>query len=329
MTERGFLGVDLFFVLSGFLIVTLLLRERDRYGAINLKNFYVRRTLRIFPIYYLELFAVTLAVLLFKPGTAMARDMVKDFPFLVTYTSNWAAITAVNFPIFWSLATEEQFYLAWPSIERYLKPPAVLAALAAALGINLLVNFGALDGVLRRIFGAGVSDRAFLDVTFTPILMGVVLAHVLNSERGYVRFCRWFGARWSPLVLIAGLLLLCEATPRDISGLPRQAIHLVMTLLVGALVVREDHFARPLLAFKPIARLGVISYGVYIYHMWGIHVVREVFERVGMPDSRIFFLAAVLVSALIAEGSYRFIESPLLKLKDRFGGNVVAAAPAC
>jgi peptidoglycan/LPS O-acetylase OafA/YrhL len=310
--DRGFLGVDMFFVLSGFLIVTLLLRERARSGQINLKNFYVRRTLRIFPIYYLQIFGLALALLVFKSGTTMARDFWADFPYLVTYTANWIPIAAVNLSIVWSLATEEQFYLVWPSVERFLAPRALLVFIVVFLGINQLVNFGVLDSFLARWFGPGFSRLGIIDATFTPIILGVILAHALHRPGPYAVVARSIGAPWSPLVLFAGLVVLCEYSPGDISGLPRLLIQLTMAALLGALVVREDHVARPILALGPIARLGVISYGVYLYHQWGVHFVREAFQRARISDPLAFFAAAVIVTALIAELSFRLIESPLL-----------------
>jgi peptidoglycan/LPS O-acetylase OafA/YrhL len=318
LLERGFLGVDMFFVLSGFLIVTLLLRERDRSGRINLKNFYVRRTLRIFPIYYLQLLVIALAMLAFKSGTTRARDFWADFPYLVTYTANWIPITAANLAILWSLATEEQFYLAWPSVERFLPPRVVLCVIVAFLALNQVVNFGLLDGHLRRWFGPDFPGLPMVDATFTPIILGVVLAHMLHRPQSYAVLARALGARWSPLAVFAGLLALCEYAPADISGLPRLLTQLTMALLLASLVVREDHAARPILSFGPIARLGVISYGMYLYHQWGVHLVQQVSDRSRISHNLVFFLAAVVVTALISELSFRLIESPLLGLKARF-----------
>jgi peptidoglycan/LPS O-acetylase OafA/YrhL len=318
LLESGFLGVDMFFVVSGFLIVTLLLRERDRAGRINLKNFYVRRTLRIFPIYYLQLFILALAMGTFKSGTTMARDFWADFPYLVTYTANWIPITAVNLGILWSLATEEQFYVVWPSIERFLAPRVLFCVIVAFLGLNQAVNFGLLDAPLRRWFGPGFTSLPMVDATFTPIILGVVLAHMLHQPRPYAVLARALGARWAPLFVFAGLLAVCEYGPVDISGGPRLLTQLTMAALLASLVVREDHAARPILSFGPVARLGMISYGMYLYHQWGIHVVRAVSARTGVIHHLLFFLAAAVFTALISELSFRLIESPLLGLKARF-----------
>jgi peptidoglycan/LPS O-acetylase OafA/YrhL len=320
LAYAGHLGVDMFFVLSGFLIVTLLLRERDRTGSINLKNFYIRRSLRIFPIYYLVLAAVTAAVLIFRPGTERAHAILADLPYLATYTANWVPITAVNLGIVWSLATEEQFYLVWPAVEKYLRPAAVLALLAVVIFVNQLINFRVLDPYFFRLFGTGYQVLWILRTTFTPIALGVLLAHLLHEPDTYARLYRWLGSPWSPLVTFAIFMSICEYISGDIAGTQRLSVQLGMMLLLASLVIREDHVARGFLTLPPIARIGVVSYGLYLYHPWGIHVVREGFERLGIRDVGAFYLASVLASVLIAEASFRLIESPLLRLKGRFGG---------
>ena len=264
----------MFFVLSGFLIVTLLLRERDRLGTISLKKFYARRMLRIFPIYYLLLLVVLLLYLVAKPASSTAREYYLSLPFLLTYTSNWVQLQAHNMSIMWSLAAEEQFYIGWPMIEKLLRPLGVFVVLAAVLIVNQFINFGALDGVFAALYG-GRPDLPILDVTFTPIALGVFLAHLLNARRTFSASYRLLGHRGSSLVFGAVLLALVAFAPGDISGLARLCIQLGMMLVLGALVVREDHWARPVLTFAPLAYLGTISYGIYLYHMWAIHPVRD------------------------------------------------------
>lgn len=322
--SRGFLGVDMFFVLSGFLIVTLLLRERDRTGAISLRNFFARRTLRIFPIYYLVLFLILCLYLVTKPGTTTARNYYASLPFLLTYTSNWVHVPMANFVITWSLATEEQFYLAWPVVEKLLKPVGVAVVLALVIIVNQLINYGVLDDWFRAIYGPKFR-LAILEATFTPIALGVLLAHLLHGPKTFGRLWPVLGRPWSFLMFGGGALVLIIAWPADISGTGRLLIQLSMMLFLGSLVIREDQGARPVLTFRPLAYLGMISYGVYVYHMWAIHPLRIGFTKLGWkPASFAFFLAAVLASMLVAGLSYRFIEKPLLKLKSRFAGDASA-----
>src|SRR5262245_23572181 len=103
---RGFLGVDMFFVLSGFLIVTLLLREKDRTGRISIRDFYVRRTLRIFPIYYGLIFALTAIYSALKPHDPDTEVLLAKLPYYLFYLCNFLAVHAHNLGITWSLATE-------------------------------------------------------------------------------------------------------------------------------------------------------------------------------------------------------------------------------
>jgi peptidoglycan/LPS O-acetylase OafA/YrhL len=318
---RGFLAVDMFFVLSGFLIVTLLLRERDRTGAISLRKFYARRTLRIFPIYYLILFGILFLYLVMKPGSTTARSYFAAFPFLLTYTSNWVQIPTANFGITWSLATEEQFYLGWPLVEKLLKPLGVALVLALVIFVNELINYGVLDHWLTAIYGENF-ELPILDATFTPIALGVLLAHLLHGPKGFGRLFPLLGRPWSFLIFGGMALALIVLWPADISGSGRLLIQLSMMLFLGSIVIREDHGARPVLTFRPLAYMGVISYGIYVYHMWAIHPLRIGFAKLGWnPASFTFFFSAILASMLVAGLSYRFIEKPLLKLKTRFASD--------
>jgi peptidoglycan/LPS O-acetylase OafA/YrhL len=315
---RGFLGVDMFFVLSGFLIVTLLLRERERTGTISLKKFYARRTLRIFPIYYLLLFTLLFLFLVFKPGSHTAWAYYVSLPFLLTYTSNWVRIPSGNLDIMWSLATEEQFYLGWPMIEKLLLRSGVAVVLAGVVLLNQLVNFGLLDGVFARLY-RGKPNLPILGATYTPIALGVLLAHLLHAPRTFCPAFRLLGSRGSCAVFGAVLLALIACWPADISGLGRLVIQLAMMIFLATLVIREDHWARPVLRALPLAYLGMISYGMYVYHMWVVHPLRIGFEKLGWNlVSFAFFLGALLGATLVAGLSYRFIERPLLRLKSQF-----------
>ena len=210
--QRGFLGVDMFFVLSGFLIVTLLLRKRDQSGTINLKKFYARRTLRIFPIYYLLLFGILLMYLITKPTSLAATEYYLSLPFLLTYTSNWVHVQANNMGILWSLATEEQFYLIWPMIEKLLRPLGIAMVLALVLLVNQLINFGFLDGAFSSIYGKE-PGLLILDTTFTPIALGVLLAHSLHTQKTFSVFYRLLGNQGSSLMfggLLVALVSFCD-----------------------------------------------------------------------------------------------------------------------
>jgi peptidoglycan/LPS O-acetylase OafA/YrhL len=316
LLAHGFLGVDLFFVISGFLITTLLLRERAQTGGISLGRFWMRRTLRIFPPYFALLFLVAIALGLIFPGARMRQPFFAELPYLVTYTSNWIEVTTL-FAITWSLATEEQFYLVWPTLERFAAR-FVAPAIAGALLLNQALNFGWLDGAVEAVTGLPRSALPVLQATFTPILLGAALAHGLAAEGPFRRIAGLLGARWAAPAALA-LVLALAASPGSLTGGPRLAIHLAMTGLVAACVVREDNGLASALRFGPAARIGAVSYGVYLYHLFAMHAVGRLGDVLGgVESSALRFGATLALSVVVAEISYRWFESRFLRLKTRF-----------
>lgn len=315
-TFNGFLGVDLFFVISGFLITTLLLRERDTRWAISLRRFYARRSLRIFPPYYALLVVVILALLTVGRGLSMREPFFEGLPYYLTYTSNWVD-TGTLFAITWSLATEEQFYLLWPPVERYLRR-AVLPLLGLAILVNQLVNFRLADGFLEGVLGIRYEELPILQATFTPILLGVAIAHLLHEPRGFRAAARWLGSkRAAPLALLA--VTVFANLPGPLGGWPRLAVQLSMAALVLACTIREDHHMAWLLRLRAIAYVGKISYGMYLYHLVALDPVDRVLARLGGADLLwLRFAACTGLTVGIAAASFHFFEQRFLALKRHF-----------
>jgi peptidoglycan/LPS O-acetylase OafA/YrhL len=142
---NGFLGVDLFFVLSGLLITGLLLQEQAATGRIALAKFYVRRSLRIFPLYYAVLAALSLYFVLSAGASSQREAFLRELPWQLSYTSNWVPIHSM-LAISWSLSTEEQFYLVWPPLLAWLGRWS-LWPLGVFLVLNQLLNFGGLGAL--------------------------------------------------------------------------------------------------------------------------------------------------------------------------------------
>lgn len=327
LSRFGFLGVDMFFVLSGFLIVTLLLRERDREGDISLRGFYLRRSLRIFPIYY-GLLAVLGVVCLVKPDGKTAPGFFKDLPYLLTYTMNWVQASSMM-GIAWSLAAEEQFYLIWPPVEKWLSRWA-WAVLLGILAVNQAVNFLMVGGRLAALV-APWPVPPMAQATFTPICLGVALAHILHSPRGFGRFARWVSAPWMPAAMVGIILLDLWNAPADISGWPRLSVQLMMAIFLGSCVIRPSHWLSPLLDHPAMKRIGAVSYGIYLYHLIGMHLAGIVLGRTGVSFPGDTFVLTVLITWGMAEVSYRFYEQPFLRLKEALGrrkARVVQAATA-
>jgi peptidoglycan/LPS O-acetylase OafA/YrhL len=305
IADRGFLGVDLFFVISGFLIVTLLLRERRRSGVISLRHFYLRRFLRIFPAYYAVLAFIGLVVLVrHSSGTAALRH---DLPYALFYVSNMFPMLSL-LSITWSLSTEEQFYFVVPALEKYARRQlAILLPLVYFL--VSLPPFG--------FFPSWNLPPFFRQTTFGPILLGVMLAHVLDHPRGFAWFWRLLRYRFSPLIALGVVLAACNYPADDISGWPRIGIHFSLLLLLASCVVRERHVLQPALRLWPVRRIGIVSYGIYLYHHLVKHVVDKGIEHFG-PISRIAFTVVLaLATWAFAEASYRFYEFRFPALKAR------------
>lgn len=317
--SRGFIGVDLFFVLSGFLITTLLLREKARAGRISLKNFWMRRILRLVPAYYALLFALLAAYLIFKPGDPDTEKLVNGFPIYALYLSNWLQPGANNLSITWSLATEEQFYLVWPVIEAFATPLVTGGLWLIALLINQLINFGVLDGAILQYFGVGPEQHPeILESTFTPILLGVGLAHIMHREKTFSVLGRAAGFSNAPIVFAIALVILLNAPVADISGPIRFGVHLLMTAWIASLLLAPASPITRGLEMRGVAYIGAVSYGMYLFHMWCIFAVGAVVSKLGAPTTPIVFIAGLVLTVIISALSFELFEKRFLALRKKF-----------
>lgn len=312
LLSKGPLGVDLFFALSGFLITTLLLRERDREGHVDTLAFYRRRALRIFPLYYLVLGVYLLRVLLLLPEGPQRAHFFASLPFFATYTTNWFVDFAAPHPIIfafsWSLAAEEQFYLLFPWLYRFRAGPWL-----GALGLLVLDRFAELG--LLAAWGASPLVVRIASSVQAPICFGALLAWLLHGRRSFGVVYSVLGRRFAelgPFAALLGTLLL--------PGIPLWATQLVIAACVAAVVLREDHVLAPLLRQRYVARIGAVSYGVYMLHVSVVTGVKR-----ALPDAHrslpLVFGLSLLLSVLAAEVTFRLFESRFLRLRTRTGPN--------
>jgi peptidoglycan/LPS O-acetylase OafA/YrhL len=307
---QGFLGVTLFFAISGFLITTLLIREQSRTGDISLKKFYLRRSLRIFPLYYLMLgvYCVFIFTLVHDPATA--KNFRSHLPFFATYTSNWFVPTLTTFGFAWSLAAEEQFYSTWPSVVKLLRPRRALWFAICFTAIVIWSQRFATWPLHSNNFATTV-----LNSVPPAICFGCTFALILHTERGFRALWTIFGNRTAPLIFFAALILIIQFSPEKY--LP---IHLVLAALVISSVIREDHILAPILTWRWISYLGTISYGMYLTHMLVYAASKRFESRFPSWHSRdlMGFIVALLGTVLLSAALFRYYERPFLILKTRF-----------
>jgi peptidoglycan/LPS O-acetylase OafA/YrhL len=312
---RGYLGVSLFFAISGFLITSLLLREQEAHGHISLARFYGRRSLRIFPLYYTVLAVYVVLVLFFEKGAEEKADFFGNLPAFLTYTSNWFVPLETDkriiFYFAWSLATEEQFYLMWPGVMRLAHRWGAVLFMTGLLAISLwapwAVETGRLDGSLLTV--------RILASFAPPICMGCLAAYALHSPRGFAWMYRVLGHTWVPPLL---LVLVLAAVAVD--GTPYGLTSVLMTALVVASCIRTHHLLMPVLTLPPLRYVGMISYGVYLLHMIALNLVRRAVPGQGFA---VYLVLTLALSVLMAGLSYRYFESRFLRLKER-----LAAGPS-
>jgi peptidoglycan/LPS O-acetylase OafA/YrhL len=303
----GDLGVSAFFVLSGFLITQLLVREWDKTGGVSLKRFYIRRTLRIFPAYYAFLF---LSYMLDRrAGQEWSSGFLTN---ALTYTLNYFnafnhhPVTSIAHA--WSLGVEEQFYLLWPVAFLIL---AARGRRALAIGVSIAaVSAMAWRSLLFLGFHA---DAAYVynafDTRLDNLAVGCLLALVVGGERVAGAARTLAGRAWYPLLTLA-LLLTSRLAIGDryhySLGFTVDAI-LVAVLITQLLQLYQSHLWR-WLEWPTVRYLGAISYPIYLYHAWGASVGRR-FPAWEFP-------ASLLATIALASVSYYMIERPFLKLRD-------------
>jgi peptidoglycan/LPS O-acetylase OafA/YrhL len=301
-------GVDLFFVLSSYLITELLLREYARKQRIDVKAFWVRRILRIWPLYFTFLAAaIWLAPLVLPQNFPMFHRAA-----YALFWGNFALIvdSRVNTVagILWSVSIEEQFYLLWPLVMSYfigrLKQIAIGLILVSSLTRVLLAASGATE-----LWSFWSNTPARLD----PIAAGALMAVLLNG--GAPRISNRI--RVAALVLGLALIVVCGiAFPRvgwgALVGYPLATIAAVL-LLAGIL-------GAPWRVPKQLVYLGRISYGLYVFHVAALRLVHEYINVPVSPVvlSLIRFVGSLGLTVVLASFSYRWLERPFLRLKDHF-----------
>jgi peptidoglycan/LPS O-acetylase OafA/YrhL len=304
------MGVDLFFALSSYLITELLLREIKQTGKIHLKYFYARRVLRIWPVYGLVLF---LGIVLIPALGISGRIPPVFIAGYIFFAGNWSCAflgsPAVLFTIgpLWSISIEEQFYLLWPlSIQRLgVKHLKWLCA-------GLLVS-AELGRLFMCLLNAPANMRYFSTFThLDPIAWGALLALVTKDRalRPSVPLRALIGMGCVGIILLA--LLYEDGSAGYVSDLLITPMYGFCCAAIIFLVLQSQF-----LAVKPLPYLGKISFGLYAYHAM-ILVMMDKFVAQGSWVKLLMIPTKLLVTIAVAALSYKFLEAPILKFKERF-----------
>lgn len=327
----GFLGVDLFFVLSGYLISSLIIKEYKSTGTVNLYNFYVRRARRLLPAVYFMITVVLIIITLFN-GVLLKKSYL-DALFGYIYSSNWWYIfhkldyfdsfgSQSPFKHLWSLAIEEQFYMFFPLIfllfnrksksnnsNSKLNKNFIYVVLSLIL-VSLIAHILLFDiNNINRIY-FGTDTRAF------SLLVGVVGAILYPMDRLSERTTKKDNMIYSIVSLVSILVLIgiMINTSEYNTWLYRGGFLLVA--IIGLIIIissgRQYTFMSKLLSFKPFVFIGKISYSLYLWH-FPILVVTTPVSEIGNPNLFYVTLRIVLIF-LVATGSYMFVETPIRKL---------------
>jgi len=302
----GNLGVKVFFVISGFLITTLLLKEHAQAGRISLKNFYLRRTVRIFPAFYAYIFV---SVLLYLFGVVLLKQ--NDILYAVTYTMNYHDERAWQLNHLWSLAVEEQFYLVWPLLLCALGPRRALICAAAAVLIAptcralMWYSFDASPTALTRRFQA-VADA---------LATGCLLAGFYN-RLGEVRWYVQLLASRLFLFVPGTVLLVGLATAAHSRGLyyvvGQSICNFAIVICLHRYVLFPGTLGGRILNSRPLVFVGILSYSLYLWQEPFL-IPMDVEPSYGkfatsFPQNVVFAIGAALAS-------YYLVEKQFLKLK--------------
>ena len=327
-------GVDLFFVLSGFLITGILLDSRGQHHYF--RNFYARRTLRIFPLYYLVL-AIALFVAPIVIGLhrlpAIYPRLIEHQIWLWTYTQNYLQATMAHtlpgFGHFWSLAVEEQFYWFWPIAVLLLSRKRLLQL---CLFLCVVLPFVRLTLVLsgERLWAV----RQYTHTRFDTLLYGAIVAIVVRDSRLLQKFRR-------PAIVAAAVACAILAAIAIQDGfVPYESVEtafagysafaIVFAVLTGYLVTVKSRVS-DLLSAKSLSWFGAYSYGIYVFH-WPITQAcqaaldpRLARRTPALIGAIISFSTVLIASSCAAYGSFVLYESRWLKLKKYFKYSTVAA----
>src|ERR1700722_10649629 len=308
--QLGWLGVMIFFVLSGFLITSILLREHEEMGRISLKEFYRRRAFRIFPAFYCCWMVATVVDLAFHEfhwkGALTSFFYMMDYGRAFhtgdpAYSHMW---------ISWSLAIEEKFYLLWPLLLIFL-----LRKRSTIVRTMLLIILGLWTYRAILYLGFGVRwDYVYsaFDMRADALLAGCLLAVLLENSQTRLVCCRLL--QWQSLSLLPPLSLVCIVVFPSSNRSFFLLLWSLQPLIIAAMLLQTAYWGARSWAFcrsRVVRVVALLSYSLYLYHPLGSKIV----YFLHVPHNG---LASVLLVPLMAVASYRLVERPFMWMRDHY-----------
>jgi peptidoglycan/LPS O-acetylase OafA/YrhL len=299
---HGGLGVVIFFVLSGYLITTLALREEQMRGSLDFVSFYIRRTFRIFPLYYVVLAGYAVLILALKVSSYKSDVFVHALPYYAFYLQEIPYFRHLypSMPFYqtWTLGIEEKFYLVWPAL--------AFGPLALAKKLRSLVT-----GAAATLFLLSPIWSPWYQLeNYAYILAGALIAVLLEERAGFRLMQRLGGGGLTLLIPVLLLLQLWEV--QSVSRTPaRSAYALVFAVILGIFVVSDGTLQR-MFSHPAAVFVGQLSYGIYLVHVLCLNIAERVFvpgRGLALPA----YALACLLSIAAAFILHWSVEQPMIR----------------
>lgn len=327
---NGGMGVDFFFVLSGFLITYLLLCEKDKTNTISLKNFYIRRTLRIWPLYYLILilgFFILPYIHLIDLPYYSENFKIHYTPNLILYLTLLPHLAYSIYPAVphigqsWSIGVEEQFYVFWPLLIRFAKNTHRVIIISGISYILIKVFFLFLYSKHREISGLLYLKNYLVMCRFDNMMLGAWGAYVFFTGKASI-----LSFIYKKTVFICSMLFIPVIGWCLGKSQLQNASHILLSVCFLIIILNISTNPNTILKlnYSWLNYLGKISYGIYMYHFMIIPFVITLFIKFFSYNGNspgltiLFYVASIFLTITVSALSYRLFESYFLKYKTKF-----------
>lgn len=320
---NGNIGVNFFFVLSGFLITFLLIEEKKMNGKINVINFWIRRILRIWPLYYFCVFFGFVIFPVLKSSFGQVPNETASIWYYITFLNNFdfikhGAPDASTLGVLWSVAIEEQFYFVWPLILAMLPIKRYWIAFSTVILISL---------VYRGLNDSPVIHEQHTLSCIGDMAIGAFGAWMINESEWFKSKITGFKKYQIGIIYLLFTFILFFRdevlfSNETIRIFERSIIAVVILFIILEQTYSTNSFFK-MGKFKTISKLGIITYGLYCLHFVGILIATTITKKLGINTHlwQVLIIDTSLalgISIIISKLSYNYFEKPFLKLKDKF-----------